>query len=39
MVVCGLVAFVIAHQRGDRARRREKSSELAIETGAAGAAE
>jgi drug/metabolite transporter (DMT)-like permease len=39
MVVCGLVAFVIAHQRGDRARRREKPSELAIKTGAAGAAE
>jgi drug/metabolite transporter (DMT)-like permease len=30
MVVGGLVAFVIAHQRGERSRRREEQSRIAI---------
>jgi drug/metabolite transporter (DMT)-like permease len=38
MVVIGLVAFVIAHQRGNRDRRREQQSELAVKPGPARAA-
>src|SRR4051794_18033909 len=38
MVVGGLVAFVIAHQRGDRTRRRDEQRALATEKRAVGAA-
>jgi drug/metabolite transporter (DMT)-like permease len=38
MVVGGLIAFVVAHQRGDRARRLEERRALAIEQRPAGAA-